>query len=135
MQPNPFAFLLPEISTRGMRVKCALFVCASHTAHSPPDEFPLPSAYQLVLVCAFESESMISRVFSRRMGREEKGEEKEGRGEKSYPFDLAGKNMGSTTESHLLCQLFCRRGDIPMGTRFLLCESQADQCGPCLIWP
>lgn len=28
--------------------------------------------------------------------------------EKSYPFDLAGKNMGSTTESHLLCQLFFR---------------------------
>lgn len=26
--------------------------------------------------------------------------------EESYPFDLAGKNMGSTTESHLLCQLF-----------------------------
>lgn len=24
----------------------------------------------------------------------------------SYLFDLAGKNMGSTTESHLLCQLF-----------------------------
>lgn len=30
-----------------------------------------------------------------------------GRGKKkSYLFDLAGKNMGSTTESHLLCQLF-----------------------------
>lgn len=28
--------------------------------------------------------------------------------EKSYPFDLVGKNMGSTTESHLLCQLFFR---------------------------
>lgn len=28
--------------------------------------------------------------------------------EKSYLFDLAGKNMGSTTESHLLCQLFFR---------------------------
>lgn len=26
--------------------------------------------------------------------------------EEAYPFDLAGKNMGSTTESHLLCQLF-----------------------------
>lgn len=26
--------------------------------------------------------------------------------EKSYLFDLAGKNMGRTTESHLLCQLF-----------------------------
>lgn len=26
----------------------------------------------------------------------------------SYLFDLAGKNMGSTTESHLLCQLFFR---------------------------
>lgn len=29
-----------------------------------------------------------------------------GRKKKSYLFDLAGKNMGSTTESHLLCQLF-----------------------------
>lgn len=28
--------------------------------------------------------------------------------EKSYPFDLVGKNMGSTTESHILCQLFFR---------------------------
>lgn len=28
--------------------------------------------------------------------------------EKSYLFDLVGKNMGSTTESHLLCQLFFR---------------------------
>lgn len=28
--------------------------------------------------------------------------------EKLYLFDLAGKNMGSTTESHLLCQLFLR---------------------------
>lgn len=28
--------------------------------------------------------------------------------EKSYLFDLTGKNMGSTTESHLLCQLFFR---------------------------
>lgn len=27
-------------------------------------------------------------------------------GGKRYRFDLAGKNMGSTTESHLLCQLF-----------------------------
>lgn len=67
-------------------------------------------------------------------GKRRERRKKEG-GKKSYPFDLAGKNMGSTTESHLLCQLFCRRGDIPMGTRFLLCESQADQCGPCLIWP
>lgn len=132
MQLNPSAFLLPEISTRGLRVMCALFVCASRTVHSPPDEFPLPAVYQLVLICAFESESMISCVFSRRKGRERR--KKEG-GEKPYPFDLAGKNMGSTTESHLLCQLFCRHGDIPMGTRFLLRESQSDQCGPCLIWP
>lgn len=28
--------------------------------------------------------------------------------EKSYLFDLAGKNMGSSTQSHLLCQLFFR---------------------------
>lgn len=135
MQSNAFAFLLPEISTWGLRVKCALFVYASHSVHSPPDRFPLPSVYQLVLICAFESESMISCVFFFFAGREGKGEEKEGRGGKLYPFDLAGKNMGSTTESHLLCQLFCRRGDIPMGTRFLLRESQSDQCGPCLIWP
>lgn len=33
--------------------------------------------------------------------------------EKSYPFDLAGKNMGSTTESHLLCQLFFRAAIFP----------------------
>lgn len=36
----------------------------------------------------------------------------EGGGE-SYLFDLAGKNMGSTTESHLLCQLFFRAAIFP----------------------
>lgn len=33
--------------------------------------------------------------------------------EKSYLFDLIGKNMGSTTESHLLCQLFFRAAIFP----------------------
>lgn len=41
--------------------------------------------------------------------------------EKSYLFDLGRqkkRNTGSTTESHLLCQLFFLRRDIPMGTHF-----------------
>ena len=33
--------------------------------------------------------------------------------EKSYPFDLAGKNMGSTTESHFSRQLFFRTAIFP----------------------
>lgn len=85
MQPDPFSFLLPEISTPGVRVKCALFVYASHTVHSPPDEFPLPSIYPVVLICAFESEPMISRAFSRRKG---KGREEKGRREKKKALSV-----------------------------------------------
>lgn len=84
VQPDPFSFLLPDISTPGVCVKCGLFVYASHTVHSPPDEFPLPSIYPVVLICAFESEPVISRAFSRRKGkgREEKGERREGERER-----------------------------------------------------
>lgn len=118
---------------------CTVCVCERVPVNSSPDEFPFPSVHQSVCILRFwKSHSMISSVFSRREWSKGKWDEKEGkRGEKKkpYPFDLAGKNMGSTTESHLLCQLFCRRADIPMGTRFLLRESESDQCGPCLIWP
>lgn len=35
--------------------------------------------------------------------------------EKSYLFDLTGKNMGRKTESHLLCQLFFHTVIFPWG--------------------
>lgn len=74
------------------RVKCALFVYVKHTVHSPLDKFPLPSMYLLFLIVLWKQANDYEHIFMQE--------------EKSYRFDLTGKNMGSTTESHLLCQLF-----------------------------
>ena len=89
-----FTHLAPTITiTGGAHVKCVLFVYVKHTVHSPLDKFPFPSILSVVLDCAlkagwwlwahFHAGGKILSVWSRRQ-----------------------KNMGSTTESHLLCQLF-----------------------------
>lgn len=94
-----FSHLMPEITTvRVMCQVCSAFLCKSYCIQ-PSRQISTSLHLSVVFDLCFESEQMISSIFSC--------------SKKSYLFDLVGKNMGSTTESHLLCQLFFRAAIFP----------------------